>query len=100
MSVECGAEDGIRDWSVTGVQTCALPISREAERLAGPDLADDLDHFLDPLAPGLPVDPEVLELGPVGAADAEHEPAVRDHVERRGLLGHVEIGRASCRERG
>src|SRR5262249_56812664 len=25
------AEDGIRDWSVTGVQTCALPISYEAE---------------------------------------------------------------------
>src|SRR5258706_14967245 len=24
------AEDGIRDWSVTGVQTCALPISRMA----------------------------------------------------------------------
>src|SRR5262249_55003420 len=24
---ECEAEDGIRDWSVTGVQTCALPIS-------------------------------------------------------------------------
>src|SRR5437016_11199856 len=23
------AEDGIRDWSVTGVQTCALPISQE-----------------------------------------------------------------------
>src|SRR5258706_10080986 len=23
------AEDGIRDWSVTGVQTCALPISKE-----------------------------------------------------------------------
>src|SRR5258706_4042988 len=23
------AEDGIRDWSVTGVQTCALPISLE-----------------------------------------------------------------------
>ena len=22
------AEDGIRDWSVTGVQTCALPIYR------------------------------------------------------------------------
>src|SRR5262249_56364444 len=29
------AEDGIRDWSVTGVQTCALPIShvpRQARR--------------------------------------------------------------------
>src|SRR5262249_60019396 len=24
------AEDGIRDWSVTGVQTCALPISRDS----------------------------------------------------------------------
>ena len=24
------AEDGIRDWSVTGVQTCALPIWRSA----------------------------------------------------------------------
>src|SRR5438093_13069485 len=24
------AEDGIRDWSVTGVQTCALPISSKA----------------------------------------------------------------------
>src|SRR6266850_4360738 len=34
------AEDGIRDYKVTGVQTCALPISHEARdlwsRLAGP----------------------------------------------------------------
>src|SRR5438046_9522599 len=29
------AEDGIRDWSVTGVQTCALPISRSSTRAAG-----------------------------------------------------------------
>src|SRR5690606_39743746 len=33
------AEDGIRDFHVTGVQTCALPISRE--RLAGVDRARD-----------------------------------------------------------
>src|SRR5262249_58199633 len=26
------AEDGIRDWSVTGVQTCALPISSALKR--------------------------------------------------------------------
>src|SRR5438093_11267939 len=26
------AEDGIRDWSVTGVQTCALPISIQLRR--------------------------------------------------------------------
>src|SRR5438046_9231432 len=25
------AEDGIRDWSVTGVQTCALPISPQSQ---------------------------------------------------------------------
>src|SRR5258706_3718415 len=30
------AEDGIRDWSVTGVQTCALPISIE-----GPGVSND-----------------------------------------------------------
>src|SRR5215213_10076948 len=28
------AEDGIRDWSVTGVQTCALPICRGSARRA------------------------------------------------------------------
>src|SRR5215213_11309607 len=32
------AEDGIRDWSVTGVQTCALPISR------GPVVIEDLPN--------------------------------------------------------
>src|SRR5262249_57177342 len=26
------SEDGIRDWSVTGVQTCALPISQGRDR--------------------------------------------------------------------
>src|SRR5262249_59080573 len=34
------AEDGIRDWSVTGVQTCALPISPALlvnERAVGTD---------------------------------------------------------------
>src|SRR5438046_5569589 len=29
------AEDGIRDWSVTGVQTCALPISWARRRALG-----------------------------------------------------------------
>src|SRR5437016_7553499 len=28
------AEDGIRDWSVTGVQTCALPISVDTRIIA------------------------------------------------------------------
>src|SRR5262249_58737265 len=29
------AEDGIRDWSVTGVQTCALPISERRTNQGG-----------------------------------------------------------------
>ena len=29
------AEDGIRDWSVTGVQTCALPICCRNKKWAG-----------------------------------------------------------------
>src|SRR5437016_12414043 len=39
------AEDGIRDWSVTGVQTCALPISQKSP---GPQFA--------PLDPGSPIE--------------------------------------------
>src|SRR5690606_8231819 len=36
------AEDGIRDFHVTGVQTCALPISRRARRAV--HRRDDSDH--------------------------------------------------------
>src|SRR5262249_62135364 len=32
------AEDGIRDWSVTGVQTCALPICRQRDQV--PEVRD------------------------------------------------------------
>src|SRR5437773_2649489 len=66
------AEDGIRARDVTGVQTCALPISRSG---FGADQVEALN-------------PErVHEAGVV----------VDDHVERP---LEVEIGRASCRERG
>src|SRR5207237_6320191 len=65
------AEDGIRDSSVTGVQTCALPIcmhevSPGIERVGR--LGQDLVHALDRLA--------------------DRKPAERE-----------QIGRASCRER-
>src|SRR5262249_57769369 len=41
------AEDGIRYWSVTGVQTCALPISRLADvRVSGGVLAFTLGASL------------------------------------------------------
>src|SRR5688500_19068731 len=37
------AEDGIRDYKVTGVQTCALPIYRQGRRAGGPG-ADDVQQ--------------------------------------------------------
>src|SRR3712207_8073561 len=42
------AEDGIRDIGVTGVQTCALPISEDPEALVAPYLMSggtDAKHF-------------------------------------------------------
>src|SRR5207253_8397525 len=72
------AEDGIRDGHVTGVQTCALPISRRPSGRAA-EVARRLV---------LTVDGRRVALAPVG----------------RGLIAHPagqgEIGRASCRERG
>src|SRR2546430_11596419 len=79
------AEDGIRDLTVTGVQTCALPISGVA------DLRVPLLPRRHPAADGLAdasrsVDEAFL------LEDVEHG-------ERRRLCDRVEIGRASCRER-
>src|SRR5258706_9656546 len=84
------AEDGIRDWSVTGVQTCALPISRSRapRNWAGPM----------PIAPskiarsgwspaGLTIS-QRLETKTSASASAD---AVRTAT--------LKIGRASCRER-
>src|SRR5437763_5338999 len=83
------AEDGIRDTSVTGVQTCALPISSTpaafglsfltaAARFRGPAL----------LRGGRAFARETFARGLLGVRRAQ----VRVEVE--------EIGRASCRERG
>src|SRR5438046_7856269 len=77
------AEDGIRDWSVTGVQTCALPILFEEKESLG--TAEHHEHE------GL------------GGAQAflllEHPLQGRAHHETLGPVVQGEIGRASCRER-
>src|SRR5690606_39538100 len=92
------AEDGIRDFHVTGVQTCALPISateavhaiygRDARigdggwSVGGPLLVTHAGpEPQGSLASGI-----VAEAGAAGATPAEPGPA-------------AEIGRASCRER-
>src|SRR5438093_4636660 len=72
------AEDGIRDWSVTGVQTCALPISALVSRFARLARADPL--------PARPA-PRTRR---ARAEAIAHEL----HAARTG----AKIGRASCRE--
>src|SRR5205823_6991339 len=85
------AEDGIRDKLVTGVQTCALPISAEG---GWP-------------VPGQPADPaaRAIRLRQVQSARVTQESAipVTEGAARRvkKVEGQAaEIGRASCRARG
>src|SRR5438046_10388802 len=81
MCFFCKAEDGIRDWSVTGVQTCALPI------LHGDDV---------PVRPAVSASrvPVVSTSGPVPNALLLAATTVG------GSSVNLEIGRASCRESG
>src|SRR5207245_3993473 len=75
------AEDGIRDATVTGVQTCALPICDKG------------------LFTGLAM-PMTIRARPTGAIAMSMQnvasPAISLNPPKRNLL---EIGRASCRER-
>src|SRR5256885_9319342 len=80
------AEDGIRDYKVTGVQTCALPISRKA---AVPRW--DRARWL---APYLAVTVLWLPAHGLAAGRAGLPPWVD-----AALLARRQIGRASCRER-
>src|SRR5690606_39622247 len=88
------AEDGIRDFHVTGVQTCALPISLRVVVERRGELGDDLDD-----AEGLGVRDgelrlDLLERG-LGGAVRVGDGGRRDGGDEDLL---VEIGRASCRE--
>src|SRR5688500_20344154 len=66
------AEDGIRDYKVTGVQTCALPISLRRISVTNSWAERNLMQTLREW---------------------------KDHAEERGYSRIAEIGRASCRER-
>src|SRR5947207_12677525 len=81
------AEDGIRDHCVTGVQTCALPISADPDVGAGGAV----------VAAVLADERRVAALGALGAGhDARR--AGRRRLEDAHLVLR-KIGRASCRER-
>src|SRR5438046_5242101 len=89
------AEDGIRDWSVTGVQTCALPIYHEHQPMALPGMRLMLNHrlmfvvqFALGLLAGLGLQ-GILDFGRLGSLSAR----IEDRSEER------RVGRVSrCRE--
>src|SRR5262249_57792102 len=88
------AEDGIRDWSVTGVQTCALPICCPTHRALSAFAGAQTDHIKwSADVAGFGSDAVALTIDASGtiyvpAADALYafDPSGK-------------IGRASCRER-
>src|SRR3712207_9227423 len=79
------AEDGIRDIGVTGVQTCALPISAGVRGAPPGQRPGDQGE-----------DGDAEEQPPGGAL----LPVVGDREQQGAERPHQQIGRASCRERG
>src|SRR3546814_18047346 len=97
---------------VTGVQTCALPISERQHigvgvdpALVGEDAGDPVALGLQPLHLGRPAEVDAEGLGAMRGQRVGEGVAVAGLVDRAvdgtgdvGLVG--EFGRASCRERG
>src|SRR5438093_6237097 len=85
------AEDGIRDWSVTGVQTCALPISADSACKNSTPGWCKRNRRRRPRSKRVP---RKRSLSPLLLRER------RIPRRRPGSPGHrQEIGRASCRER-
>src|SRR5688572_2578991 len=92
------AEDGIRDLTVTGVQTCALPISVTVPKIwAETPLGEHIGTIWLRRAIELPAaaagKPAQIRLGIVDDSDVTYINGVRIN----GMAN--KIGRASCRER-
>src|SRR5690606_39817532 len=92
-------EDGIRDFHVTGVQTCALPISV-------PDVAAALSNTRAPSPVQNPIDPPSpprrmqSKTGPSSTHSMTDKSAAGKSVHEppKEILPVRKIGRASCRE--
>src|SRR5207248_4945105 len=93
---------GIRDRTVTGVQTCALPIyfDRTLFQLL-PRLHEDLQGALNRYYPGVQAPRRWLSFGSWIGGDRDGNPGVTAAVTADVLRMNrrMEIGRASCRER-
>src|SRR5207244_8699246 len=93
------AEDGIRDDLVTGVQTCALPISGSGRKNCSVAVA--ADGGTTGMRGKGPLLRELLDARDVVAGEAD-----KDGLGRRlaidpilNIVAFGEIGRASCKER-
>src|SRR5699024_11242183 len=87
------AEDGIRDRNVTGVQTCALPISISLTgQLAGVEAG--ANQYFNKHVSDLNL-AECASIAAITKNPTKYNPATNpeEHILRR------KIGRASCRER-
>src|SRR5690606_40368066 len=92
------AEDGIRDFHVTGVQTCALPIYDLGHRLAQHEKANTRSRRWLSIAGNV-----VGALGGPNIGGAGQALALRKRPEQeveadRAGIDLAEIGRAACRE--
>src|SRR5690606_40465789 len=78
------AEDGIRDFHVTGVQTCALPIFDRRRRVAAALAAHDAvdHHHADPRNVAQP--DALQQVAPRGVLGAVEEHEVRSEERRVG----------------
>src|SRR5207248_4833251 len=94
----------IRDRTVTGVQTCALPISGlagGANVILIPERPFSLDKVCEYVQHRFQTRYAPIVVVAEGARPGDNDLALSD--ERLDSFGHVrlgEIGRASCRERG
>src|ERR1039457_4737891 len=85
------AEDGIRDYKVTGVQTCALPIYvdrkiRGQDGFAAPFLYDSFIRYNMPVYPGAPRDTPFLPstwFSPPAAPTRPDEPTIPERGQSR-----------------
>src|SRR5690606_40881468 len=88
------AEDGIRDFHVTGVQTCALPILLQLAQVSNVVVGDDYIVQVELLEP----DDLVIKAMHVG-----HTELILRHQSGQfstySIHVTAQIGRASCRER-
>src|SRR5207248_8103220 len=93
------AEDGIRDRTVTGVQTCALPIFRSSWGLRPCALPLTTCHECSQLSAVLASRPDTTARCWSDLFNRGHHNLGARQPTRQPCFGWNKIGRASCRER-